>query len=708
VLSQLHEKEIRRWLDDCLEVEFSFRNTAPVAARLKSLDAERQRFVLDWVRRIASTHIEIAYQFAVQSLKALRLMDNPMIEAWVLQAMDSYDREGLHSALKVIRQIDRYVQQGRERDSGSVYEEQIGVLLPFVQGLAGRKLKLAQGEQLYTDTETIYLPAVMAHLPDPRDNFLLYKVALAYHWAQVRFGSYHTTLLEFLAEHPTPELALRCYHALETERLNGRLARELPGLYREMQRLQGLLTGEQRCNQGYWREQTLDLRAPTASAMDSLLRVPAMLSQTLPPVSCFQGQLKPKLALQVMARRIEQEKAQLRVALKALQDELREGDGADEHRSNIFQVKRKQTATQEEMDIELLLNGKSMPLPESVKDTLTSIIQDLGEIPDDYLVPAGPGEYDLKAYDEKLLDPEEVWSGTYHEDGAFLYNEWDFRRKHYRKNWCVMREMSVKPVYDGFADRVGVKYRRLLGNLRKSFEALRDEDRLLKRQVYGDGVDIDAFVEAWADVHTGLEMSDRLFTRMHRDERNIAVIFMVDMSGSTQGWINEAEREALVLLAEALESLGDRYAIYGFTGMTRKRCEVFPIKQFDEAYDAEVKARISGIRPGDYTRMGAAIRHLSFRLSEVDARTKLLITLSDGKPDDYHDDYRSEYGIEDTRQALFEARRSGIHPFCITIDENAQDYLPHMYGAANYTVISEVEKLPLKVSDIYKKMTRAC
>jgi nitric oxide reductase NorD protein len=135
---------------------------------------------------------------------------------------------------------------------------------------------------------------------------------------------------------------------------------------------------------------------------------------------------------------------------------------------------------------------------------------------------------------------------------------------------------------------------------------------------------------------------------------------------------------------------------------------VFPVKQFEEAYDAEVKARISGIRPGDYTRMGAAIRHLSFRLSEVDARTKLLITLSDGKPDDYHDDYRSEYGIEDTRQALFEARRSGIHPFCITIDENAQDYLPHMYGAANYTVISEVEKLPLKVSDIYKKMTRAC
>jgi nitric oxide reductase NorD protein len=218
-------------------------------------------------------------------------------------------------------------------------------------------------------------------------------------------------------------------------------------------------------------------------------------------------------------------------------------------------------------------------------------------------------------------------------------------------------------------------------------------------------VDIDAFVEAWADMHKGLEMTDRLFTRMHREERNIAVMFMVDMSGSTQGWVNQAEREPLILLAESLQTLGDQYAIYGFTGMSRKRCEVFPVKRFDQSYDDGVKARISGMRAGDYTRMGAAIRHLSHRLNEVEARTKLLITLSDGKPDDYNDEYRSQYGIEDTRQALFEARRQGIHAFCITIDEEGQDYLPHMYGAANYTVINEVEKLPLKVSDIYKKIT---
>ncbi|MEW8297982.1 MAG: VWA domain-containing protein, partial [Candidatus Thiodiazotropha sp.] len=360
---------------------------------------------------------------------------------------------------------------------------------------------------------------------------------------------------------------------------------------------------------------------------------------------------------------------------------------------------------EQELRIELLVDGKSMPVTDEVKNLLTSIVQDLGEIPEEYLTPAGPGEYDLKDIEEALLKPEDVWSGTYHEDGAYLYKEWDYRRKHYRKNWCVVREMPVKEEHDEFVAGVIYKYRRLLSSLRKTFEAMRDEDRLLKRQTQGDGVDIDAFVEAWADMHTGLEMTDRLFSRMHREERNIAVMFMVDMSGSTQGWVNEAEREALVLLAEALQALGDRYAIYGFTGMSRKRCEVFPVKQFDQPYDAAVRARISGIRAGDYTRMGAAIRHLTHRLNEVEARTKLLVTLSDGKPDDYNDEYRSQYGIEDTRQALFEARRQGVHAFCITIDEEGQDYLPHMYGAANYTVVSEIEKLPLKVSDIYKKIT---
>lgn len=703
-VAQLEKQEIQNRLDVYFEVEFTFRNTEALASFLAELPANIQRFILDWIKRIASTNIEIAYQFAVHSTKALRVMDDQMIEAWVIHAMDVYDRSGLHPAIKVIQEIDLFVRQGRERASGSIFEEEVGVLLPFVHGLSGRRLKLEQADVLYTDSEVIYLPAVMAHLPDKRDNFLLYKSAVAHLWAQTRFGTFYVDLDSVISSYPSPERALRCFHALESERLEACIERELPGLHREMRVLRQKLQVDWR-PEG-WEGLTAGLKSRQARAEDSLKLVDQVIGWKVPELCCYQGQLIPAAVSEAMAKRIPREKAELRVALKLIADDLNENKQEPEKPIKRFEAhKEEDLSLPEGFKVELQVNGKSVPIPDSVKGLITSVIQDIGDVPNEYLVPAGAGEYDLNQFREKIMNPEDVWSGTYHEEGAYFYNEWDYRRKHYRKNWCVLREMPVEPINDGFVDQVMYKYRRLITNLRKTFEAMRDEDRLLKRQVYGDGVDIDAFVEAWADVHTGLEMSDRLFTRMHREERNIAVMFMVDMSGSTQGWVNQAEREALILLAESLETLGDQYAIYGFTGMSRKRCEVFPIKYFDEPYNKEVKAKISGIKAGDYTRMGAAIRHLSQRLMEVEARTKLLITLSDGKPDDYHGDYRGDYGIEDTRQALFEARRSGIHSFCITIDEEGQEYLPHMYGAANYTVINEVEKLPLKVSDIYKKIT---
>ena len=203
---------------------------------------------------------------------------------------------------------------------------------------------------------------------------------------------------------------------------------------------------------------------------------------------------------------------------------------------------------------------------------------------------------------------------------------------------------------------------------------------------------------------SGLSPAEDLFIRIDRQERNIAVLFLLDMSGSTKGWVNEAEKEALVLMSEALQALGDSYAIYGFSGMTRTKCDYYRVKGFDENYSATIKKRIAGIEPKDYTRMGPAIRHSITLLQSVEARTRLFIILSDGKPEDW-DAYKGEYAIEDTRKSLIEAREKGIHPFCITIDKEARSYLPHMYGEANYTVIDDVRKLPDKITEIYRRLT---
>ena len=352
-------------------------------------------------------------------------------------------------------------------------------------------------------------------------------------------------------------------------------------------------------------------------------------------------------------------------------------------------------------DLELTLEDQPLVPPETLQRLTTSVLLDWGEIPEEYLVPAGPGEYD--PHQEHA--PRAAASGSrWTPEGDFSYDEWDHQRRHYRKHWCAVYEHAVHPGERAFVTETLQRYGPLVRHLRKTFEAMRDEDRLLKRQSEGDEVDIDALVEALAEARDGREMSERLFTRMHRAERNIAVAFMVDMSGSTKGWINQAEREALLLLGEALQTLGDRFAIYGFSGMTRKRCELFRVKRFDEPYNDEVRERIAAIEPKDYTRMGFAVRHLARLLNEQEARTGILITLSDGKPDDLSD-YRGPYGIEDTRRALIEARRTGIRPFCITIDKEGPEYLPHMYGAARYAVVEEVRRLPYKVADIYRKLT---
>ncbi len=695
-------------LDRILEVEYTFRSTAGPAAEIAGLPPAGRRYAVDWVARVASTNVELGYQYACRVRAALAGMERQMVEAWALHAMDTYDREGLRPALEVIRGLDRFARESRERAAGCVLEQKRGVLHGFLQGLSGRPLKLEEAEQAYTDTETLFLPPLLARLPGEAENFILYKATMVLLWAQIRYGTFRCDLAGAVEASPDPERFLALFQALEGLRLEGIVARELPGLYREMQRIRGLAGdgGEEPA----WEELRRRLARPGTGVEQVLQMTGGRLGGLAPgPAPPWEWELRLEAVAACMAARLEREKAKFRVTLKLLEEELDQARSPEERETGRSRFSKRELPAPElpeGMRTEILLDGKPVPLPEEVKGLMSSIIVDLGEIPDEYLEPAGPGEYDPALFQDEQQDPDDVWSGVYHEEGAFIYPEWDYRRQSYRKNWCAAREKSVEPVDDGFVAATLERYSGLVKHLRRTFEAMRDENRLLKRQTDGDDVDLDALVEALADARDGREMSDRLFTRMHRTERNIAVVFMVDMSGSTKGWINDAERESLVLLCESLETLGDRYAIYGFSSITRKRCELYHIKHFEEPYDDRVKGRISGIQPHDYTRMGFAIRHLTQVLTGIDARTRVLITLSDGKPDDY-DGYRGEYGIEDTRRALIEARREGIHPYCITIDEQARDYLPHLYGPAAYTVIDEVRALPLKVSDIYRRLTTA-
>jgi hypothetical protein len=253
-----------------------------------------------------------------------------------------------------------------------------------------------------------------------------------------------------------------------------------------------------------------------------------------------------------------------------------------------------------------LQSGDLQGLPPDARAAAQSLAQDLDGIPPDLLRPAGPGAWRPEERDEgdgaapppAASPTPSMTSGT---TGAAPGGA----------TGATCTNPKAPAGDHEWVDEVRSRHAHLIRSIRRRFEALRGEDKPQRRQFDGEEIDLDAQVEARADRKSGSEPSPRLFIHRRRVERSLAVMFMVDMSGSTKGWVNDAERESLVLLCEAIEALGDSYAIYGFSGWTRTHCDIYPVKRFADRYDAATRQRIAGIEARDYTRMGVAVRHLS-------------------------------------------------------------------------------------------------
>ncbi|MBW1780038.1 MAG: hypothetical protein JRL30_04805 [Deltaproteobacteria bacterium] len=417
------------------------------------------------------------------------------------------------------------------------------------------------------------------------------------------------------------------------------------------------------------------------------------------------GELRPDDAERGRRRRRESIRGKFREELAKLVQELPECrevkiEAPIRDTANIGET----SVRRQEFPKHFMIDGNPVPVPQSMGKIIEEIYEDLGSIPSAYLAVTDDmsGHFFRSLCQTTLIGTSNVLSEN--SEGIHLYDEWDYRRQGYRKRWAMLRETEASEGGTAFSDEVFTRYRGMIQRIKRHFERIRVARSFLRRQREGDNVDLDAAIEAFADKRAGVHPSDRLFVRLRRNKRDIATAFLIDLSGSTSGWINEMERTSLLILCEALEVIKDRFAVYGFSGRTRKRCELFRIKGFDEMYADRVKRRIANLRALDYTRLGPPIRHVTRLLRDTEAHTRLLITLSDGKPDDY-DGYKGDYGIEDTRQALIEARKLGIHPFCITIDKAEHRYLSHMYGPVNYVFIDNISKLPIKVPEIYRNLT---
>lgn len=279
------------------------------------------------------------------------------------------------------------------------------------------------------------------------------------------------------------------------------------------------------------------------------------------------------------------------------------------------------------------------------------------------------------------------------------YPEWDFRTQIYHtpgaKVWLLPEQLGSQQ----WVDDTLKKHRAMLDIIRRRFEMLQANRVWKRHQTDGDEIDLDAYISSYASYRAGSPMSDGLYQSRRPAERHMAITLLIDISGSTDSWISsnrrilDVEREALLLVGVALESLREPWSVQAFSGEGPGGVTVRQLKGFTEPYGNEIALRISSLEPEHYTRAGAAIRHASSMLMQQPASHRLLLLLSDGKPNDI-DHYEGRYGVEDMRQAIIEAKLQGISPFCLTVDRQAQTYLPRIFGAGHYALLPRPERLP--------------
>jgi nitric oxide reductase NorD protein len=291
--------------------------------------------------------------------------------------------------------------------------------------------------------------------------------------------------------------------------------------------------------------------------------------------------------------------------------------------------------------------------------------------------------------------------------GVHVYPEWDHRRKAYLPEYCRVLAGDAAHVPDTAEVPDAARARRIR-SVRRQFEALRPKRVQLTRQIEGHDIDIAAAVEARVDLATTGEHSDRVYIASRSQERDLAVSILLDASRSTESYVAgrqviDTAREALIALVWGLDACGDDTAVHAFSSRRRDRVFVQTCKRFDEPMGSAIESRIQGLRPGHYTRLGAALRHVSCRLAERPRQRRLLLVLTDGKPNDI-DHYEGRYGIEDTHMAVREARRRGQSVFGVTIDSKSQATFSRIFGKGGYVVIPDPEKLVMALPHLYRHL----
>jgi hypothetical protein len=742
----------------------AFVRSSPGFIRLLNADTNRaaavelSRRVLALTKEIAVVDGEAALACFRSSARALRSVSIEQFETWA--------RRGLTSGRADARARRSYFSLETRGSYEALHSGSAGLALDtvqhllrlYVEALTGREVEIAPlaavpDEARIDDGRTIHLPALVNEFGDDDLDFRLYKVLAAHAAGQIEFGTYQRGGMlpvaysaiaaryspenvdaldafaladqivqlretevtqpvarppedlgyrEVLKVFPLPQLARRVFGTLENGRIDCRLRRAYRGLSRDLDLIRQHLS----------RGRPTIMELPASLVPFELLFQITMLGGAREDARLAYGQIVSEIetvvseylsrdattvadTLMATSRVYDLFQSVIPVDDSVQQVEVPEDETESDDDSAAERMKQRQgERTPERRDARELFNAWNDPSPEGEPDELTGAeAWSEGESP------------------EHTLAEGEV---------AYNYDEWDRELTDHRLGWCRVIEKRVKHGDRSFVEQTRERHKGVISSIRHQFQLMKPENLTrVANEVDGEEFDLNAVIDYVIDRRADGQQSERIYTKRLRRRRDVAVSFLLDQSSSTARTIGrhplqpytrpgrriiEIEKEGLVLMSEALEAVGDTYSINGFTSEGRRNVKFYVVKDFNEKYNDEVKQRIGGINYQNNTRLGAAIRHATAKLAKQDARTRLLIVLSDGRPYD-HDYGDARYAREDTREALRQAKNEGITPFCITIDRESEAELKDLYGEIGYTIIDDVLSLPERLPGIYRRLT---
>ncbi len=744
----------------------AFVRSSPRFLRLFHVTTDRTE-ATDLARRVIALTKEIAEIDSEAALACFR-SSGRALQSVSIEQFEEWARRGLSGVRADARARRSYFSLETRGSYEALHSGTVGLALDkvqhllklYVEGLTGREVEIAAlaavpDESRIGDGRTIHLPSLVNEFEDIELDFRLYKVLAAHAGGQIEFGTYENggaipaafrsiaetydpeninaldafaiadQLVDAREESPkkisTPtateinyqrvlrlfpntQLARRIFGTLENGRIDRRLRSRYRGLRRDLDfirehlrksrpRIQELpislvpfellfqitmLGGARDDSREYYGQAVSELESRVAEYLSpNTATVADTLMATSRVYKLFQSVMPNDDATQQVEVPEDKENAE------------------DEDELASQQMKQRQNQERpQRKDARELFNAWNDPSQEGEPDDL-----------------AGAESWAENEVGEQQLAEGEV---------AYNYDEWDRELTDHRLGWCRVIEKRVKQGDRHFVDQTRERHKGVISSIRHQFQLMKPENLTrVTNEVDGEEFDLNAVIDYVIDRRADGQQSERIYTKRLRRRRDVAVSFLLDQSSSTARTIGrhplqpytrpgrriiEIEKEGLVLMSEALEAVGDVYSINGFTSEGRRNVKFYVVKDFDEKYSDEVKQRIGGINYQNNTRLGAAIRHATAKLSKQDARTRLLIVLSDGRPYD-HDYGDARYAREDTREALKQAKAEGITPFCITIDRESEAELKDLYGEIGYTIIDDVLTLPERLPGIYRRLT---